>query len=208
MRIHDISVSISESLAIWPGDPRIRITQPLHLENGDLATVSRLDLGAHTGTHVDAPAHFVNAGSTVDRLDLDALLGPAEVVEALDVETLSADSLARLSIPSGAERVIFHTRNSDMWEQRTFHEDFVSITPDGATWLIDRRIRLVGVDGLSAAPFDDPAPTHRALLRADIVLVEGLDLRGIAAGTYYLVCLPLKIRGIEGAPARAILIGQ
>ena len=158
MRIHDISVSISESLAIWPGDPRIRITQPLHLQNGDSATVSRLDLGAHTGTHVDAPAHFVNGGSTVDRLDLEVLVGPAVVVEALDVETLSADSLAGLSIPSEAERVIFHTRNSDRWEHRTFHEDFVSITPDGATWLIDRRIRLVGVDYLSVASFDDPLP--------------------------------------------------
>ena len=206
MPIHDISISISESLVVWPGDPKISLTQPLHLKNGDSATVSHLHLGAHTGTHVDAPAHFVRGGSTVDALDLDVLVGPAVVVEALNVDVLSASTLAGLVIPPKCDRLIFHTKNSDRWEHSAFHEDFVSITPDGARWLIDREVRLVGMDYLSVAPFDDPGPTHRAFLRSNVVLVEGLDLRGIAAGTYHLVCLPLKITNLEGAPARAVLI--
>jgi arylformamidase len=210
MQIHDISLPISESLVVWPGDPPVRITQPLHLDRGDEATVSHLDIGAHTGTHVDAPAHFVRGGSGVDALDLNVLVGPALVVHALEVDALSADVLATLPIPPGTERVLFRTRNSELWArgEHKFQEDFVAITGDGARWLIERGVRLVGVDYLSVAPFDDVTPTHRALLRAGIVPLEGLNLSGIDPGTYQLVCLPLKITGADGAPARAILIEQ
>lgn len=210
MAIYDISLPISESLIIWPGDPLIRITQPLHLDKGDVATVTRLDMGAHAGTHVDAPAHFIPGGLGVDALDLDILVGPALVVQALQTNALSADVLEGLSIPPGTERVLFRTRNSDRWAQggREFDKDFIAITEDGARWLVEHSVRLVGVDYLSVGPFDEPVPTHQIVLRAGIVAVEGLNLSGIALGMYQLVCLPLRITGSDGAPARAILIDQ
>jgi arylformamidase len=208
MPIYDITLPISESLVVWPGDPAVSITHARHLDRGDNATVSRLDLGAHTGTHVDAPAHFIQGGSGIDALSLDVLVGPALVVEAREAEALTADVLAELAIPLGAERVLFRTRNSEFWAQDEgeFHEDFVAIPEDGARWLIERAVRLVGVDYLSVAPFRASRPTHRMLLGAGVVLVEGLDLSKVRPGTYKLVCLPLKIVGGDGSPARAILI--
>ncbi len=182
-----------------------------------MATVSRLDMGAHTGTHVDAPIHFIAAGSGVEALDLNVLVGPALVVQVLEADVLSAEVLAGLAIPVGTERVprlrrgvLFRTRNSDRWArgEREFYEDFVAITEDGARWLVERGVRLVGVDYLSVGPFDDTVPTHRILLGAGIVAVEGLNLSGIAPGVYQLVCLPLNIPGSDGAPARVILIDQ
>ena len=210
MPIHDISLVISESLIVWPGDPEVKITQTSHLDKGDAATVTRLDMGAHAGTHVDAPAHFIAGGSGVDTLHLDVLVGPALVVQSLEADALSADVLERLAIPPGAERVLFRTRNSDRWArgEREFDENFVAITEDGARWLVERGIRLVGVDYLSVAPFDEPVPTHQIILRAGVIAVEGLNLSGIVPGVYQLVCLPLKIAGSDGAPARAILIDQ
>jgi arylformamidase len=210
MRIHDISLSISESLITWPGDPGVKITQPRHLDKGDTATVTRLDMGAHTGTHVDAPCHFVPGGSGVDALDLNVLVGPVLVVQALEADALSADLLGGLAIPPGTERVLFQTRNSDRWArgEREFYKDFVAITEDGARWLVERGVRLVGVDYLSVGPFDEPVPTHQILLRAGVIAVEGLNLSGIAPGVYQLVCLPLKIAGSDGSPARAILIEE
>ncbi len=208
MSIYDISLPISESLVVWPGDSPVRITQSSHLDRGDVATASRLEMSAHIGTHVDAPAHFVRGGSGIDTLDLGTLVGLALVAEAWDVDALTADVLAELAIPLGAERVLFRTRNSDLWARGEceFCEGFVAITEDGARWLIERGIRLVGVDYLSVAPFDALVPTHRILLEAGIVVVEGLNLGSVRPGMYQLVCLPLKIVGGDGAPARTILI--
>ncbi len=208
MRIHDISLLISETLPVWPGDPPVRITQPQHLERGDEATVSHLEMGAHTGTHVDAPAHFIAGGATVEALDLNLLVGPALVVHALEADALTAEVLEGLDIPPGTQRVLFRTRNSDLWArgETAFARDFVAVTADGARWLVERDVRLIGVDYLSVAPFGDAVPTHETLLRAGVVIVEGLDLSRIAPGIYQLVCLPLKIAGAEGAPARAILM--
>jgi len=210
MTIYDISLPISGSLIVWPSDPEVKITQTSRLDKGDTATVSRLDLGAHTGTHVDAPCHFVPGGSSVDTLDLNVLMGPALVVHVLEADALSMDVLERLRIPPGTERVLFRTRNSDLWArgEREFDEDFVAITEDGAHWLVENGVRLVGIDYLSVAAFGEPTPTHSVLLRAGVIAVEGLDLSGIAAGVYQFVCLPLKIAGCDGAPARAILIDQ
>jgi arylformamidase len=209
MSIYDISLPISASLVVWPGDPPVSITAVAHLDRGDHATVSRLEMSAHTGTHVDAPAHFIQGGVGVDALDLSALVGLALVAEVREADALTADVLAELAIPLGAERVLFRTRNSNLWAQgkREFDEDFVAITEDGARWLIERGIRLVGVDYLSVGPFSAPRPTHQMLLQAGIVLVEGLNLSGIRPGIYQFMCLPLRIVGADGAPARAILIG-
>jgi arylformamidase len=207
MAIYDISLSISESLVVWPGDSPVRITQPRHIDRGDHATVSHLEISAHTGTHVDAPAHFVQGGAGVDTLDLNALVGLALVAEARDADALTADVLAELAIPLGTERVLFRTRNSSLWARgaQEFSEDFVAITEDGARWLIERGIRLVGIDYLSVAPFTASIPTHQMLLQAGVVLLEGVNLSGIRPGMYQLVCLPLKIEGADGAATRAII---
>jgi arylformamidase len=208
MHIYDISVPISESLPLWPGDPLLRIPQPSHLGKGDGVTLTRLDMGAHTGTHVDAPSHFFPGGATMDEVDLDLLVGQALVVHVPDADALSAAVFEELSIPSGSERILFRTRNSDLWArgERDFQEDFVAISEDGARWLVEHGVRLVGVDYLSVGAFSDPVGTHEILLGAGVLAVEGLDLSGVEAGTYQLVCLPLRIQGSEAAPARAILI--
>lgn len=208
MTIHDISLSISEALVVWPGDPAIRITQPAHLDWGDEFTVSRLDMGAHAGTHVDAPAHFCRGGSGVDALDLDLLVGPALIVHVPGPEPLSPEILEGLAIPPGTERLLFRTRNSEQWARGgpEFWTDYVGVTEEGARWLVERGVRLVGIDYLSISPFNNLIPPHQVLLGAGLIVVEGLDLSAIAPGTYQLVCLPLKIVGGDGAPARAILI--
>jgi len=206
--IHDISLPISESIVVWPGDPPVGMRQVSHVDKGDMATVTRLDLGAHTGTHVDAPAHFFSGAAGVDGLDLDALVGPALVVHVLEADVLSAAVLEGLEIPPGTERVLFRTRNSERWAQgeTEFYTGFVAVSEDGARWLVASGVRLVGVDYLSVGPFDDPVPTHHVLLRAGVIVVEGLNLAEIAPGVYQLVCLPLNLVGSDGAPARAILI--
>jgi arylformamidase len=209
MTIYDVSLPVSESLVVWPGDPPLRITHASHLERGDMATVSRLEMSSHAGTHVDAPVHFVPNASGVDAMPLELLVGPALVVHSLEVEAITAKVLNGLAIPSGTERVLFRTRNSELWlqGQQSFDEDYVGVTQDGASWLVDKGVRLVGVDYLAVAPFDDLVGPHQILLGAGLVVVEGLDLSRIAPGFYQLVCLPLKIVGGDGAPARAILIG-
>lgn len=210
MPIYDISVPVSESIVVWPGDPPVRISQPSHLDRGDLYTVSRLDIGAHTGTHVDAPAHFVAGGQAIDGFDLDVLVGPARVVHAADAELLTADVLAGLGIPPGTERLLLRTRNSDRWAagDTTFVKDYVGLSQDGAQWLVDRGVRLAGIDYLSVASYAETAIVHQILLGAGVIVVESLDLSGIPAGMYRLVCLPLKLAGLEAAPARAILVDE
>jgi arylformamidase len=208
--IYDISLPISQELPVWPGDPPVQVRQVLHLDRGDTMTLTRLEMGAHTGTHVDAPAHFVAGGVTVDALDLEVLVGPALVIHEPDADALSAEVLDRWAIPPGTRRLLFRTRNSDLWAQgkTEFWKDFVAITEDGARWLVDRGVRLVGIDYLSVSSFHDPIPPHLVLLHAGVIALEGLNLSAIAPGTYHLVCLPLRIQGAEGAPARAILIDR
>ncbi|MBN1890477.1 MAG: cyclase family protein [Thermoflexales bacterium] len=207
-KIYDVTLTISESLIVWPGDPAVHFSQPSHLDRGHLATVTRLDMGAHTGTHVDAPCHFIRGGASVDSLDMDVLVGPALLVHAPAADVLSAAVLEQLSIPPGVQRVLFRTRNSDRWvrNEREFDQDFVAVAEDGARWLIERGIRLVGIDYLSIAPFDALTPTHQALLGAGVIVIESLALGAVSPGLYQLVCLPLKIAGCDGAPARVILI--
>ena len=206
MQIHDISLPLSESLVVWPGDPPVRITHPAHLDRGDPYTVSRLEIGAHVGTHVDAPAHFVRGGAGVDRLALDLLVGPAQVVQVREADALTPGVLEALDIPPGTERLLFRTRNSERWGDEGFAEDYLGVTDAGAHWLVARGVKLVGIDYLSISSYDDLMPPHQTLLGAGVIVVEGLDLRGIAPGAYQLVCLPLKLVDGDGAPARAVLI--
>jgi len=209
MRILDISLPLSGSLVVWPKDPPIRITQPRHFDKGDHAVVSRLDLGAHSGTHVDAPAHFVPGGADLDSIPLDRFVGPARVVHVPDgADLITPEVLDAVGLPPATERVLFRTRNSRLWAQghSVFDAHFVAISNAGAHWLIERGTRLVGIDYLSVGPYDNTEPTHRAFLESGVVLLEGLDLTNVAPGLYQLVCLPLRVAGAEGAPARAILI--
>jgi len=210
MSIYDISLPISESLLVWPGVSPVKVTQITHLDKGDIANESHLAMHVHNGTHVDAPSHFFQDGVTVDVLDLNVLVGPTLVVKALEVDVLSADVLEALPIPPGTQRLLFRTRNSDRWArgEHEFSKDYVAITEDGARWLVGRGVLLVGVDYLSVAPYAAQAATHQTLLRAGVIVIESLDLSGIDPVVYQLVCLPLKIVGAEGAPARVILIDQ
>ena len=206
--IIDLSPTISPDLPVWPGDPSVRLRRLASLDDGDAFTLTELAMSAHTGTHVDAPAHYLPGGSGVDALSLHALVGPALVVDVGDAAMITAEVLAGLDIPAEMERLLFRTRNSDraLMASREFHTDFVAISACGARWLAQRRVRLVGMDYYSVAPYDELAPTHQILLQAGVVIVEGLDMTAVEPGAYQFICLPLKIENADGAPARAILI--
>jgi arylformamidase len=209
MKIFDISLTISPALPVWPGDPPIELEQVESMDRGAHANVSHFSAGVHVGTHVDAPHHFMNDGRTVEQLPLDVLTGPCYVVQLPGgVEAITAEALEGTSLPNDTTRILFGTSNSRFWSQGEagFQEEFVAVTEDGADWLVQRGIRLVGVDYLSVAPYGDSVPTHQALLKAGVVVVEGLDLSAVPRGFYELYCLPLKLLGADGAPARAILV--
>ena len=209
MTINDISLTISPELPTWPGDPRIELELIQSMDQGAHVNVTKINTGLHIGTHVDAPRHFINEGRTVEQLPLDVLTGPCYVVQLPDgVEAITAEVLDRTEITSDMKRVLFGTSNSHFWAkgEAKFQTDFVAITEDGAEWLVKRGVQLVGIDYLSIAPYDESIPTHVTLLEAGVVVVEGLNLSSIMRGFYDLYCLPLKIAGSDGAPARAILI--
>jgi arylformamidase len=209
MNIYDITLTISPDMLVWPGDPAVVLEQAESMDRGDHVNVTRLDLSAHTGTHVDAPHHFLNDGRTVENLPLDVLTGPCYVIQLPDdVDEITAEVLARTPIPDGAERILFGTSNSHWWAQgvQEFQTDFVAVSEDGAQWLVARGVKLVGIDYLSIAPYKQSTPTHNALLKAGIVILEGLDLSQVPRGFYTLYCLPLKLAGSDGAPARVILV--
>lgn len=209
MRTYDISLTISPQLPTWPGDPSIVLERVEKLENGSNANVSRLDMGVHTGTHVDAPYHFLPGGKTVEQLNLNMLTGRAYVLHLPDVDVITATVLDAAQIPPRTRRVLFKTRNSGYWRDSGagFRSDFVGLSVDGAEYLIKRGVKLVGVDYLSVAPYHQSRPTHEILLSAGVVILEGLDLSQVSQGRYTLYCLPIKLAGSDGAPARAILIG-
>lgn len=209
MTIYDISLTISPSLPTWPGDPGLVLEQFESMDKGAHANVTSISSSLHLGTHVDAPHHFLNDGRTVEGLPLDVLTGPCYVVQLPDgIDAITEDVLARTEINSDMKRILFGTSNSHQWArgESKFRDDFVAITEDGAEWLVERGVQLVGVDYLSVAPFGDSEPTHNVLLKAGVVIVEGLNLSNVVRGFYTLYCLPLKIAGADGAPARAILI--
>jgi len=211
MKIHDISLTISPQLPTWPGDPGVQLERISKMEEGASANVTHMSLGVHTGTHVDAPYHFMGLDSmTVESLSLDVLNGKASVIYIPDVDLITVEVLQDAAIPSDVRRLIFKTRNSSIWArgENDFQEDFVALSPDAAEFLVQRGVELVGVDYLSVAPYGDGAPTHQILLKAGVVIVEGLDLSAIQPGDYDFCCLPLKIKGSDGAPARAILVGE
>jgi arylformamidase len=202
----DVSVRLKTGMVSWPGDPPVRFSHALDLERGDPCTVSLLELGAHTGTHMDAPAHFVRGGIGIDDMPPEAAMGLARVIAIHDRESIKTDELARHSIRHG-ERLLFKTHNSDhCWDTDSFVEDFVYLSAAAAQYLAERQVRLVGVDYLSVGGFRaDGVETHQALLQAGIWIIEGLNLKRVRPGRVQLVCLPLKIAGGDGAPCRAMV---
>jgi arylformamidase len=209
-RLIDVSLPIGSDLLTWPGDPAIEVAPRRRIADGDDANVSELRIGTHTGTHVDPPVHFVDGAVGIDRVDLDVMIGAAVVVDARQLDGgIGPQELEKLDIPDDAQRILLRTRNSDLWRssRATFPSSYVSLSPDGARWMVDHGVRLVGVDFLSIEQKGAPGhPTHHTLLENGVVIVEGLDLGEVGPGTYQLTVLPLKIVGGDGGPARAVLI--
>ena len=210
MQIYDVSVPLSAATPTYPGDPGIEITNWLALAKGDTANVSLMNFGLHSGTHVDAPSHFIAGGAKVDSLSLESLLGEAEVVEVPDDVRIIDRSFVLANCLGRSQRILFKTRNSTFWNnlQGGFREDYVYIDQDAARWLVETGIRLVGIDYLSVEQFkSNTFETHQEFLSKGVVILEGLDLREVPSGIYELLCLPLKIAGGsgDGAPARVIL---
>lgn len=193
---------------VYEGDAPMKFEYLKDMRNGDQLTLSVFSLGAHSGTHIDAPMHFVSGGASIDQVPLDPLIGPARVIDIPDsVQAIDAAELNRHEW-RGAQRVIFRTRSSvrGWMASPQFHRDFAYIAPDAAQLLADAGVQMVGVDYISAEQFGSPEPlTHRILLGKDIPIVEGLALEGVTAGDYELIVLPMKVAGHEGAPARAVL---
>ena len=206
--IIDISRPVGATTPVWPGDPPVVVEPVARLETGDPAAVSRLVLGTHTGTHVDPPAHFLPGGATVDELSLDVLVGPAVVVDVPPGSgPVDAARLAGLGLPAGVTRLLLKARHRAAATAAPSSEPPCGpLTADGAAWLVERGVTLVGIDTLSIEAATRDYPVHRTLLGAGVVIVEGLDLSAAAPGPYQLVCLPLRIAGGDGAPARAVLI--
>jgi arylformamidase len=205
-RIYDVTVPLSAAVPTFPGDPRFEMDFAHRITDGKPYNVAYLKMGAHAGTHVDAPYHFLEDGLTVDRLPLEVLMGPARVV-AVSSDRIRRDDLEGRG-PLGT-RVLFKTRNSGTLRQPAFREDFVALDPAAAEALVAAGVKLVGVDYLSVEAFGSKDfAAHHVLLGAGVVIVEGLDLSEVAPGEYDLACLPLRIEGADGSPARVVLTSR
>jgi arylformamidase len=199
----DVTVPIRSGMFVYAGNPGVHLEQASSIAAGATSNISRLDFGVHTGTHLDAPRHFIEDGGGAETIPIDVLNGPCVVVDATSLhDDIDAAALDRLSLPpEGTERVIFKTPNSKLWERDDFTRDFIRFLESGAQRMVDAGARLVGIDYLSVAD----GPGHRVFLGAGVVPLEGLDLREVEPGPYRLMCLALKIVGSDGAPARAVL---
>jgi arylformamidase len=207
-RFIDISVPVMNGGVVYPGNPEIHIELQQDMAKGGSSNVSLLSIGSHTGTHVDAPKHMIPGGVGVDALPLDTLVGRAIVLEFDDDVMAVTEAYLRAQPIAGHERVLLKTRNSRFIRERGFHRDYTYVAPDGAEYLVSLGVRLVGVDYLSIEQFHSGHHrTHKTLLSRGVVIVEGLDLSDAAPGAYDLYCLPVLLAGIDGAPARAILVG-
>jgi arylformamidase len=201
----DVSLPLNDGLVPWPGDPPFRVKRVTDVARGDFCTFSTLSMSAHAGTHIDAPLHFLKRGRAVDSLPLEATVGPARVIEIRNRALIDLEELRQHRLRFG-ERILFKTRNSTRRRARKFYKDYVAVSPKAAQYLASRQIQTVGIDGPSIGPYNEGlAETHRVLLSAGIWVIEGLDLRHAPAGPCDLICLPLRIVGADGAPARAIL---
>jgi arylformamidase len=207
MKIYDITVPIHSTMPVYEGDPGVKIDAWSAFAKGDSSNVSMLNFGAHTGTHVDAPAHFIEGARKIDALSMEVLIGPARVIRVPDeLPEITSKFLESCDL-NGVERLIFHTRNSAFWNEG-FRKDFTHLLPEAAQLLVEHGAKLVGTDYLSIEKFHSGHhKTHLTLLANNVVIVEGLNLSDVPEGDYELICLPLKIAdgSGDGAPARAVL---
>lgn len=205
--IIDISVPLYPDMPVWPGSAGIQLTQTSRLDKGDGVNNSKLICDVHIGTHIDAPLHYIKEGKSIEQLKLEDLIGPAVVAYLPDAEIITKNVLEGLSLPGGARRLLLRTRNSSLWEtgSHQFQTNYVALTQDAAQWIVDHDICLIGVDYLSVQRYGEDSQTHEILLSAGVIIVEGLNLARVESGMYELICLPLKLVGSEGAPARAVL---
>jgi arylformamidase len=205
-QVWDVSVKDEPGMHIYPGDPAIEVRRVRAIADGDAANLTHLALGAHTGTHVDAPAHFIDGAPTLEQIGLDRFVGPATVVDLRGRAVVDAAALREHDLPEGGI-VLCKTDNSMLWERQEFQTGFTYLTRDAAEHLIARGVKTIGMDYLSIERFGSTTfEVHKLLLGRGILIIEGLDLRAVTAGRYTLVCLPLKLHGVDGAPARAILL--
>ena len=205
-KIYDISRNVTQDLVIWPGDVNVSISKSSSFEAGDGVQVSRIEMGLHTGTHIDAPRHYVQGAKELDDVDITRFFGEAKVFE-VDVEGLiTAKDIERLGIDEG-DIVLFKTSNSEISDTQPFDEDYIALSLDAAQYLVDKKIKSVGIDYLSIEAFiSEGNPVHKHLLGNEIGVIEGLCLKGVPEGESFLSCLPLKISGVEASPVRAVLI--
>lgn len=207
--IYDLTLTVRNEMAVWPGDPQVHLERIHKIEEGSNSNVTQMNLSVHTGTHMDAPVHFIPGAKSIETLPLEVLIGPAQVVHLADtVSLITAKEIESAGIQPGVTRVLFKTRNSQIWqaENPPFETGFVAVSADGAEALVSMGIRLVGIDYLSIAPFKQSKQPHQILLRAGMVIAEGLNLSQVQPGRYTLICLPLKLGGSDGSPARVVLV--
>lgn len=204
-KLLDVTVPLAQGLPTYPGNPAFELHAVKRIADGGSSNVSALALGTHTGTHVDAPRHFIDDGMTVDALPLDLLIGRARVVEIPKRGPITANDLAAAGLREDL-RVLLKTPNSALWNSAEFHEEYAHLTDAGARYLVEQGVKVVGIDYLSIEKFKQAgAPAHRALLSNGVIIIEGLNLAEAEPGMYEMYCLPLRIVGGDGAPARVVL---
>ncbi len=210
MKLYDISLPISNNLPVWPGDPPVSLKMTSSIAKGDQCNLTGIEMGAHVGTHIDAPYHFIEHGAKTDTIPIETFIGPCLVVE-LDAEVLIEKMDFRKYNLNEHSRVLIKTRNSELWanDVSSFDPNYVSLGMNAAQYLVEIKTILVGIDYLSIESFQcGSCPVHRLLLENNITVLEGLNLSGVKEGVYELICMPLKLQGCEGAPARVVLRGE
>lgn len=201
----DITLDIENRMVVYPTDPAVRIKKYYSIKKGNKVNLSIMQLGSHTGTHIDAPNHFLDSGKTIDKISLDDLTGTVLVLEFRNVKYIDISDLKKKDLKNH-KRILFKTKNSSYWQLKKFNPDYVYLTEEAASYLVSKKIKLVGIDGFSIERYkSSDCMVHKILLSNDIIIVESLNLRAVKQGEYELLCLPLKIKNGDGAPVRAVL---
>ena len=208
MRIIDISVPIDDKAPLWPGNIGPKTKRLSNIENGSEYNETSIEMNVHTGTHIDAPLHFIKNGQSIDKMNPSIFIGSVFIVHLPDVREITAKDLEKINLPKNVNRILFKTSNSLLWnkDNSEFEKEYVGITSDAATWLVEKKITLVGIDYISIATFKETVEVHNILLKEGIAVLEAINLINVEGDNYKLVCLPIKITNAEGAPARAVLI--
>jgi len=205
---YDVTLTISQDLLVYPGDPKVKIEQTLSISKGDTSNVSLISFGSHTGTHIDAPKHFYDKGKTVDEIDMNRLIGLVKVFEIMDKTIIDVEDVKNLNIKRG-DRILFKTQNSKYLKEKEFNSEFVYLSSKAAKYIVNKGVITIGVDYFSIDNFkSEEFPVHNFLLGNDILIIEGLQLSEVKVGEYFMVALPLKIEGGDGSPTRVILTSK